>query len=81
MKPYTSRTRFSRDALKDRVRPIDWNDAGKLPGVIVFAAALGALPLAYALDALLGIGWLGSAFGALAIAAILAASACTMVRQ
>lgn len=81
MKPHKSRARFSRDAFKDRVRPIEWHDEGKLPGVIVFAAAIGIFPLAYALDALLGIGWLGSAFGALGIAAILAASACTMVRQ
>ena len=81
MKAFTSRTLYPRAAIMDRVRPIDRRDPSKLPVVIVFAATIGAFPLAYTLDALLGIGWLGSAFGGLMLAAILAAGACAMVRR
>lgn len=81
MKPFANRTRFSRDAMKDRVRPIVEHGTSKLPAVIVFAAAIGIFPLAYGLDATLDIGWLASAFGALVIAAFLAASACSVIRR
>lgn len=81
MNPFPVRTRFSRDAMKDRIRPIVEHDTSKLPAVIVFVAAIGIFPLAYGLDAALDLGWLASAFGALVIAAFLAASACSMVRR
>jgi hypothetical protein len=81
MNPFPVRTRFSRDAMKDRVRPIVEHGASKLPAVILFAAAIGIFPLAYGLDAALGIGWLASAFGALVVAAFLAASACSVIRR
>ena len=80
MRGYTSHARFYRDSIKDRVRPKD-NDASKLPGVILFASTIVVFPLAYSLDWQMGIGWLGSALGALAIAAILAVGACMMVRR
>lgn len=81
MRSNATRARFTRELIKDRVRvPVDHGD-GKLPVAIVFAAAIGIFPLAYALDAALGIGWLGSAFGALIIGAILAAGACMLVRR
>lgn len=81
MRSSATRARFSREIIKDRVRGEDDHAGSKLPVVIVFAAAIGILPLAYALDATLGIGRLGSAFGALVIGAILAAGACTLVRR
>jgi hypothetical protein len=81
MRSNATRARFSREIIKDRVRGQDDHADSKLPVVIVFAAAIGIVPLAYALDATLGIGWLGSAFAALIIGAILAACACTLVRR
>jgi hypothetical protein len=79
MSAIPSRTLYPRAAIMDQVRSADRRDPSKLPIVIVFAATIGTFPLAYALDGLLGIGWLASAFGALMLAAILAASACAMV--
>ena len=81
MKFFATRAGFSRDIIKDRERRQDDRADSKLPVVIVFAATIGIFPLAYALDASLGIGWLGSAFGALSLAAIFAASACMLVRR
>lgn len=81
MRSNATRARFTRELIKDRVRAPDAHADSKLPVVIVFMAAIGTLPLAYVLDASLGIGWLGSAFGALAIGAVLAAGACTLVRR
>lgn len=80
MSAFSRRTLSHRPALADRVRPGNRPEPSKLPLVIVFAAAIGTFPLAYGLDALLGIGWLGSAFAALMIAATLAASACATIR-
>jgi hypothetical protein len=81
MRSNVTRARFTRELIKDRVRaPVDHGN-GKLAVAIVFAAAIGIVPLAHALDATLGIGWLGSAFGALIIGAIFAAGACTLVRR
>ena len=81
MRSNATRARLTREIIKDRARVPHSNDDGKLPVVIVFAATIGILPLAYALDATMDIGWLGSAFGALIISAILAAGACTLVRR
>jgi hypothetical protein len=81
MRSNATRARFTRELIKDRVRiPVDHGD-GNLAVAIVFAATIGIFPLAHALDATLGIGWLGSAFGALIIGAIFAAGACTLVRR
>lgn len=75
MRGHTFRPRAYRDPIKDLSRPNGEKNAGKLPGVILFAAVVGAFPLAYALEWVIGAGWLGSALGAIAIAAILAAGA------
>lgn len=67
------------DPITDRLRPkVDKNATG-LPGVILFAAVVGVIPLAYTLDWLTGAGWLGSALGAIAITAILAAAAFKLI--
>jgi hypothetical protein len=56
MRSNATRARFTRELIKDRVRaPVDHGN-GKLAVAIVFAAAIGIVPLAHALDATLGIG-------------------------
>ena len=81
MKTQTSSARSYRNPIQDRLRPIYEANASKLPGVILFAAGIGIFPIAYALDGLMDLGWLGAAFGALAIAAILAVGGCALVRR
>ena len=79
MKGRISRARFYLEPIKDRLRPNGEKNANKLPGAILFAAVVGVFPLAYALDWLIGAGWLTSALGAIAIAATLAAGAFMLI--
>lgn len=80
MRGEPSRARSYKDTIKDRLRPRGEADASKLPGVILFAAVVGVFPLAYLIDGLTGAGWLGSALGAIAIAAMLAVGAVMLIR-
>jgi len=80
MRDHPSRAQSYRDTIKDRLRPNGEANASKLPGVILFAAAVGVFPLAWSIDSLTGAGWLGSALGAIAIAAMLAVGAVMLIR-
>jgi len=54
-------------------------NAGNLPGAIFVAAAIGVVPLTYALDRFFGGDWLVSASAAIAFAAILAVNAFPLI--
>jgi hypothetical protein len=81
MRDHSSRRRSRLDPITDRLRTSDGRRAGKLPTVILFAAVIGVLPLAYFLDRFLGGGWLVSALAAVAIAGILAFNAFLFIRN
>ena len=75
MRGPTSHRRSYLDPITDRLRSRGKRDAGKLPTVILFAAVVGVIPLAYVLESTIGMGWLGSALAAIAISAIVATGA------
>lgn len=72
-----TRGRSYLDPITDRTRP-NSGETSKLPGVILFAAAVGVAPLAFGFDWLLG-NWLASVLSAIAIAAVLAFNAILLV--
>jgi hypothetical protein len=81
MRRRTSRARSYLDPITDQVRPKDERIAGKLPGVILFAAVAGIYPLASALGWLLGASWIVSLLAASALAAILAVGSLFLIRS
>ncbi len=80
MKNKRSRSRTRLNPITDRLRASNAANDDKLPSAILFAAIVGVFPLAYGLQWLTGAGWLGSVLGAVAIAAIAAFGAFTMIR-
>jgi hypothetical protein len=80
MRASGSRNRSRLDPITDQVRPVNGQNASKLPGVILFAAIIGIAPLTFLLDRLMSGNWLISATAAVAIAGVLAVNAFLLVR-